>query len=1158
MKFYLIFAIFLFCLLSNAAGQVSLDVNSGKSTLADKSRVKALIFGISGYKNLPLEKQLEYADDDAVSFYQFLLDRPDIIKPHNITALFNAEASGQNKIKSLLYDALVADAQAGDLVIIYFTGHGDVQKFSANQQEAFLLFHDVQRNSDYLAPGNDALPVRDLQHYIQLAPDGVKVLLITDACRSGKLLESTDQTSLFLASVARDWEKTHKLVSCQPNQLSFENKKWGGGHGVFSHFLLWALKGVADVNNDRALQFYEIYDFVKKHVQQETQHEQIPKALGDETVSFFPVDVAMKNKAQKAFAGEVPTTLDFQASSLLLRIMSTGVKGFGANYFFGINADQQYFLDQFTRTVQNKELLPGDVKSTSVKADLKVSKKQKLKHLDFGLHEFAVSPDGKLLAVGGDTDKIELYDRSTNRLLKKMPHRGVLELRFSEDGNFLFSGGWDNRMKVWDVKKGKEITSVVAHNNDIRNFAFSLKNMLIVSAGDGNEISFWNSSDFSHLARWKKLHKGRVTALQFGNGDSCLYTAGTDGNIFKRDLVSGGKMAVFRYRKPINDIYLHQKQHVLLAVSDDGSVLALNPETLNLKKRQKISDYALTEIEGNDLIDVAFVAGKQHLFYSVDVDLVEKRARYPIPRGVNGLQIDPLKNRLVVSTWGDNIYEYQFKNLVPRNYADAWVQYNQIIQNKKMLHLKRRVQNYYATALQQEAIEVIQPFINGDAKLPGFEEIARAQKCLNYAAKVVEDDKFSMNRIHNNQKLLGIYETLKSDDFGNLPEAIASLKEIMEQEKDAAYTHNTISVLYRKLNELAKAGESSGKAAELIPRWAEPKINIGKVFFAEGKYKKAMAEYQKVIELEPENYKGYLHKAEVMAFLGKRDSARQLAEKAAQLASDKEIVLCRVAGVWLKTDHLKMADTWLQKALLIDSLPGKAELDLAMLNIYQLENYFASTGKINFHFLYQAQKHIKNVEGNQNFVNEIHLAKGNLALLAYEMHGKIANALKTRVLQIFEVNSAHKLIYLAFKNFNEVSDINPMSKEAVWGLARTKVASGNWDKALWYIDQLERLMPESPLPDYLRGRTYLYGNKVRKGREALYGSIEKDSLYFPAYFHLVHTANRGSDRSWPFRWLADDSLEKLKQLEKKAISRFQTPFIEKEQVLQSQVYPYLP
>ena len=89
-------------------------VKSQKSYLIDDTSdsmeafntVRAAVIGISNYKNLPLEKQLEYAAEDAMAFYKFLLARPDIIKPRNIITFFNEEATNKVHIKTTLSDGL--------------------------------------------------------------------------------------------------------------------------------------------------------------------------------------------------------------------------------------------------------------------------------------------------------------------------------------------------------------------------------------------------------------------------------------------------------------------------------------------------------------------------------------------------------------------------------------------------------------------------------------------------------------------------------------------------------------------------------------------------------------------------------------------------------------------------------------------------------------------------------------------------------------------------------------------------------------------------------------------------------------------------------------------------------------------------------------------
>src|SRR6185312_12888121 len=74
----------------------------------------------------------------------------------------------------------------------------------------------------------------------------------------------------------------------------------------------------------------------------------------------------------------------------------------------------------------------------------------------------ALSPDGRLLAVGGWTHKecaarcgeIRLYEFATGNLkaLLKGHTNVVLTLAFSPDGKRLISGGFDETAIVWDVE----------------------------------------------------------------------------------------------------------------------------------------------------------------------------------------------------------------------------------------------------------------------------------------------------------------------------------------------------------------------------------------------------------------------------------------------------------------------------------------------------------------------------------------------------------------------------------------------------------------------------------------------------------------------------------------------------------------------------------
>src|SRR5262249_6432375 len=76
----------------------------------------------------------------------------------------------------------------------------------------------------------------------------------------------------------------------------------------------------------------------------------------------------------------------------------------------------------------------------------------RLKDLPTRVAALAFSPDGRILACGGQDGGIRLWDVSTGKQLPRLPgHWGAVEaLRFSPDGALLASGSADTTGLVWD------------------------------------------------------------------------------------------------------------------------------------------------------------------------------------------------------------------------------------------------------------------------------------------------------------------------------------------------------------------------------------------------------------------------------------------------------------------------------------------------------------------------------------------------------------------------------------------------------------------------------------------------------------------------------------------------------------------------------------
>jgi uncharacterized caspase-like protein len=272
------------------SSEESIPDNNGKRNLtkiADLNRYKtgdrwAIIIGISKYNNSQLD--LKYADRDAEELYKLLLTPSGGgFEQDHIKKLINEQAT-KSEIGRVLGSFLKKPARE-DLLVIYFACHGSPDP--DRPENVYLLPFDT----DPLDIAGSALPMEDIELSIRRNLLSERIVILADACHSaaiggaiGRRMAKNDAQVIntYLQGLSKAKAGVALLTSAETSETAQEHKKWNGGHGVFTYFLLEGMKGGADGYGrpkDGMVTVGELFDYVRENVKKATNNLQHP-AIG--------------------------------------------------------------------------------------------------------------------------------------------------------------------------------------------------------------------------------------------------------------------------------------------------------------------------------------------------------------------------------------------------------------------------------------------------------------------------------------------------------------------------------------------------------------------------------------------------------------------------------------------------------------------------------------------------------------------------------------------------------------------------------------------------------------------------------------------------------------------------------------------------------------
>jgi WD40 repeat protein len=156
-----------------------------------------------------------------------------------------------------------------------------------------------------------------------------------------------------------------------------------------------------------------------------------------------------------------------------------------------------------------------------------------------------ISPTNDKVAVGCSNGKLKVYNLPGGTLAYEVTAHSswVTTVAYSSNGNYVVTGGSDNKVKIWD-NAGTLLFTCTGHTDDISGVKISPDNNFVISSSKDNSIKIWEIATGA-LVRTFTGHTNNVNGIDIAPDGSKIVSASSDSTCKIWDFYTGNVLATF-------------------------------------------------------------------------------------------------------------------------------------------------------------------------------------------------------------------------------------------------------------------------------------------------------------------------------------------------------------------------------------------------------------------------------------------------------------------------------------------------------------------------------------------------------------------------------------------------------------------------------------